>query len=341
MAVPKRKTSRSATRSRKSANMRLAPPRALAVPELRRVAAPAHRVQQLRLVPRPAGPRRRLTRADGGARSGDRDAGDRDRRDGRRPRARRDRRGRARGRRRAATSTSCSSVGPTRSPSTCPAVRRPRGVEVLAASEVIEMDDDPANAVRTQEGLVARARAPRRCATAGPHAMVGAGNTGATMAAALLALAAASRACTGPRSRCRSRCSAPTGSQLLVDGGRDRRSRARVARRVGASSAREYARVRLGVDEPTVALLSNGEEAGQGRRAAQGRRAQLLAEREGLHRQRRGPRPHAPARRRDRHRRVHRQRRAEDARRLADGLRRRSCSACSTSPDVGAGAPTR
>ncbi len=60
MAVPKRKMSRSATRSRKSANMRLAPPRALAVPELRRVAAPAHGVQQLRLVPRPPGPRRRV-----------------------------------------------------------------------------------------------------------------------------------------------------------------------------------------------------------------------------------------------------------------------------------------
>ena len=39
MAVPKRKMSRSATRSRKSANMRLEPTAALAVPELRRVAA--------------------------------------------------------------------------------------------------------------------------------------------------------------------------------------------------------------------------------------------------------------------------------------------------------------
>ena len=31
-----------------------------------------------------------------------------------------------------------------------------------------------------------------------------------------------------------------------------------------ARLAREYARVRLGVDEPTIALLSNGEEAGKG-----------------------------------------------------------------------------
>ena len=40
MAVPKRKMSRSATRSRKSANMQLALPAALVVPELRGVALP-------------------------------------------------------------------------------------------------------------------------------------------------------------------------------------------------------------------------------------------------------------------------------------------------------------
>ena len=61
MAVPKRKMSRSATRSRKSANMRLVPQRALAVPELRSVEASAHGVRQLWLVPRSAGSRRRLT----------------------------------------------------------------------------------------------------------------------------------------------------------------------------------------------------------------------------------------------------------------------------------------
>ena len=55
---------------------------------------------------------------------------------------------------------------------------------------------------------------------------------------------------------------------------------------------REYARVRLGVDEPTVALLSNGEEPGKGDAL---RKARVAAARrgEGLGRQRRGPRPAA------------------------------------------------
>ena len=53
---------------------------------------------------------------------------------------------------------------------------------------------------------------------------------------------------------------------------------------------RAYARVRLGVDEPTVALLSNGEEPGKGDAL---RKAACAAARrgEGLGRQRRGPRP--------------------------------------------------
>ena len=45
---------------------------------------------------------------------------------------------------------------------------------------------DPPASVRTQEGLVDRASAPSSCATARPTRMVSAGNTGATMAAALL-----------------------------------------------------------------------------------------------------------------------------------------------------------
>ena len=39
-----------------------------------------------------------------------------------------------------------------------------------------------------------------------------------------------------------------------------------------AVMGREYARTRLGIDEPRIGLLSNGEEAGQGRRRAQARR---------------------------------------------------------------------
>jgi glycerol-3-phosphate acyltransferase PlsX len=48
-----------------------------------------------------------------------------------------------------------------------------------------------------------------------------------------------------------------------------------------AALAREYARVRLGVDEPTVGLLSNGEEAGKGD-ALRKRAFELLEETKGF-----------------------------------------------------------
>ena len=133
-------------------------------------------------------------------------------------------------------------------------------VTVLPASEVVGMDE-PATAVRSK-----RDASVVRCAEAvrdgRADAMVGAGNTGATMAAALLRfgrLPGISRpaiavpvpiAGTGTR-------------QLLVDGGAtvDPEPEWLVQ---WALLAREYARLRLGVDEPTIALLSNGEEAGKG-----------------------------------------------------------------------------
>ena len=89
-----------------------------------------------------------------------------------------------------------------------PGGKLPERVEVLAASEVIAMDDEPASAVRTKKdsSLVDGARAVREGRA---HALVGAGNTGATMAAALLGFGRI-KACTGPRSRCRCRCSAST-----------------------------------------------------------------------------------------------------------------------------------
>jgi glycerol-3-phosphate acyltransferase PlsX len=135
------------------------------------------------------------------------------------------------------------------------------GVTIEPASEVIAMGEDPAAAVRAK-----RDSSIVRCAEAVRDgravAMVGAGNTGATMAAALLRfgrIAGVARpaiavpvpvAGTGRR-------------QLLVDAGAtvDPEPEWLVQ---WARLARAYARVRLGVDDPTVALLSNGEEAGKG-----------------------------------------------------------------------------
>ncbi len=149
----------------------------------------------------------------------------------------------------------------------------PARVEIVAASEVVAMDDDPANAIRTRKdsSLVRAAEAVR---DGRAHAMVGAGNTGATMAAALLR-------CGRIKGVHRPAIAIPLpvigadSHQLLVDAGAtvDPEPEWLVE---WAVLAREYARTRLGVDEPTIALLSNGEEAGKGD-ALRKRASELLA----------------------------------------------------------------
>jgi len=150
----------------------------------------------------------------------------------------------------------------------------PPGVEVLAASEVIAMDEEPAAAVRTKKdsSLVVCARTVKEGRA---QAMVGAGNTGATMAAALLGMGRI-KGVHRPAIAVPLPVFGSERSQLLVDGGAtvDPQPEWLVE---WAVLARAYARVRLGVDEPTVGLLSNGEEPGKGdalRKAA----APLLAE---------------------------------------------------------------
>jgi glycerol-3-phosphate acyltransferase PlsX len=137
----------------------------------------------------------------------------------------------------------------------------PEGVSVLAASEVIAMDDEPASAVRTKKdsSLVVGARAVR---DGRASALVGAGNTGATMAAALLGFGRI-RGVHRPAIAVPLPMFGADRAQLLIDGGAtvDPQPEWLVE---WALLGREYARVRLGVDEPTVALLSNGEEPGKG-----------------------------------------------------------------------------
>src|SRR5277367_3435102 len=61
----------------------------------------------------------------------------------------------------------------------------PRGLEVVACSEVIAMDEDPAGAVRRKKDS-SLVRAAELVRDGRASAMVSAGNTGATMASALL-----------------------------------------------------------------------------------------------------------------------------------------------------------
>jgi glycerol-3-phosphate acyltransferase PlsX len=137
----------------------------------------------------------------------------------------------------------------------------PARVEVLDASEVIAMDEEPAAAVRTKKdsSIVRAAEAVRDGRAA---AMVGAGNTGATMAAALLRFGRI-KGVHRPAIAVPLPVFGEDRMQLLVDGGAtvDPDPQWLVE---WAELARAYARVRLGVTEPTIALLSNGEEPGKG-----------------------------------------------------------------------------
>jgi len=134
-------------------------------------------------------------------------------------------------------------------------------VEVEHAAEIVAMDEDPASAARRKKdsSLVRCAQAVREGRA---QAMVGAGNTGATMAAALLRMG---RIRGIARPAIAVPIPVPTGvrHQLLIDGGSTVDCTPEWLAQF-ARMGREYARTRLAVDEPSVGLLSNGEEPGKG-----------------------------------------------------------------------------
>jgi glycerol-3-phosphate acyltransferase PlsX len=154
----------------------------------------------------------------------------------------------------------------------------PARVEIIDASEVIGMDEEPASAVRTKKdsSIVRAAEAVRDGRAA---AMVGAGNTGATMAAALLRFGRI-KGVHRPAIALPIPVVGEQRIQLLVDGGAtvDPDPEWLVE---WAELARAYARVRLGVSEPSVALLSNGEEPGKGD-ALRKRASELLTDVKGF-----------------------------------------------------------
>jgi len=133
------------------------------------------------------------------------------------------------------------------------------GIEIVPATEVVAMHDPPAS-VRTRKdsSIVVTAELVR---DGKADAMVSAGNTGAAMAAALLRMGRI-------RGVARPAIAVPVpvpgrAPQILVDGGATVDCTAEWLRQF-AIMGREYARWRLGVDEPRIGLLSNGEEAGKG-----------------------------------------------------------------------------
>src|SRR4051812_12366741 len=135
----------------------------------------------------------------------------------------------------------------------------PPGVELLGCSQVIEMHDEPGASVRTKkDASVVRAAEAVRDGRA--DAMVGAGNTGATMASALLRfgrIRGAARPAIGVP------IPVPFGRpHVLVDGGATVDCTPEWLTQF-AYMGRTYAQMR-GVVDPTVGLLSNGEEPGKG-----------------------------------------------------------------------------
>jgi len=133
-------------------------------------------------------------------------------------------------------------------------------LEIAPASEVIEMDEDAGKGVRTKKdsSLVRCAEAVR---DGRASAMVSAGNTGATMASALLRMGrlpgVARPAIATPIPVLDA---SPT---VLIDAGANAECKAEWLVQFGQMAA-TYMTARYGVESPSVALLSIGEEDSKG-----------------------------------------------------------------------------
>jgi phosphate acyltransferase len=134
------------------------------------------------------------------------------------------------------------------------------GMDVIDASEVIEMHDDPAQGVRRKKdsSLVRAAEAVRDGRAA---AMVSAGNTGATMASALLRMGRIKGV-----SRPAIATAIPVPGEtptVLLDAGANVECQPDWLVQF-AQMGTVFAHHRFGIDAPTVGLLSIGEESSKG-----------------------------------------------------------------------------
>lgn len=137
----------------------------------------------------------------------------------------------------------------------------PGDLEVVAASEVIAMDADPASSVRTMKDS-SLVRAAELVRNGKASAMVSAGNTGATMASALLRMG---RIKGVSRPAIATPIPVPGSSRptVLLDAGANAECQPEWLVQFAQMGA-VYARARYGVTAPKVALLSIGEEPTKG-----------------------------------------------------------------------------
>ncbi|MFM8826758.1 MAG: phosphate acyltransferase PlsX [Actinomycetota bacterium] len=134
------------------------------------------------------------------------------------------------------------------------------GLPLITASEVIEMDDDPASSVRKKrDSTLVRAAEAVRDGKA--SAMISAGNTGATMASALLRMG---RIKGVHRPAIATPVPVPGGTPtVLLDAGANAEVQADWLVQFAVMGS-VYSRQRYGIASPKVGLLSIGEEPGKG-----------------------------------------------------------------------------
>ncbi|CAB4554876.1 MAG: phosphate acyltransferase PlsX [Actinobacteria bacterium] len=131
---------------------------------------------------------------------------------------------------------------------------------IKVASEVIEMDDDPAQSVRKKrDSTLVRAAEAVRDGEA--SAMISAGNTGATMASALLRMG---RITGVARPAIATPVPVPGGTPtVLLDAGANAEVQPEWLVQFAVMGS-VYSTQRFGVEKPRVGLLSIGEEPGKG-----------------------------------------------------------------------------
>lgn len=135
----------------------------------------------------------------------------------------------------------------------------PKGVELMNAEDVVEMEDDPAAVVKTKKNS-SMVQGLRLLAEGGGDAFVSAGSTGALLTAATLVVKrvrGVRRAAFGPT------IPTKTGSLILIDCGANVECTPEFLLQFGCMGS-FYARHVLGIDAPRVGLLNIGAEQTKG-----------------------------------------------------------------------------
>ena len=132
-------------------------------------------------------------------------------------------------------------------------------LEVIAASEVVAMDEDPARAIRSKRDASVRVCA-RLVRDGQADGLVSVGSSGAALAAAVLTLGRLPGVSRPPLAAV---IPAEAGPVVLLDVGATPDTSCELLEQYALAGA-ALATVRLGIAQPRVGLLTNGEEPGKG-----------------------------------------------------------------------------